>query len=280
MTATGPTWSAPPPAPRRPWGAGRILALVFGVLLLIPGLTLVGVGGSLLWAGWTSRDDGFVFSPEEDLSSAGSALVSERIDLRTDADWLPVSAALGTARVDVTGVGQDVFVGIAPVADVTAYLGDVQRTVIDDLGFDQPASRTDEVPGGAPAGPPADQDFWTASASGTGTQQLTWEPAEGNWMLVIMNADGSAGIQVEARVGAEFPALDGIGWGVLAMGVVLTVIAVVLLFVAVRTPQDRRPAPPAPPSAVPPPRGPAGVEYPAPQPTPAPEGPAPQPGDR
>jgi hypothetical protein len=270
MTAAAPPpWSTPAPPPRRSWGAGRIVALVVGLVLLLPGLGLLGAGGTLLWVDWTSRSDGFVNSPSETFTSQGYALVSDRIDLQTDADWLPISSALGTARVEVTGPGQDeTFVGIAPIADVTAYLGSVQRTVIGDLGFDQPGSASDERAGGAPSGAPADQDFWTAQASGSGTQQLTWEPAEGNWMLVVMNADGSAGLQVVARVGAEFPALTGIAWGVLIGGLVLTVIAVLLLVIAIRTPRDRRP--PMPPSAagVPSPRSPADQPVWGQQPTP------------
>ncbi len=278
MTAPVPsTWSAPAAPPRRSRGAGRIVALVLGVLLLLPGLGLLLAGGALLWADWTGRSDGFVVSPDEVFTSQGYALVSERIELQTDADWLPISAALGTARVEVTGPGQDeVFVGIAPVADATAYLGDVQRTVIDDLGFDQPASRADELAGGEPSGPPAEQDIWTAQTSGPGMQQLSWEPAEGDWMLVVMNADGSAGLQVEARVGAEFPALAGIGWGVLIGGLLLTAIALLLLTIGIRTPQDRRPSPPSTPGAVPSPRSPGSQEFwgqPPPQAGSAPSGP-------
>ncbi len=271
MTATvPPPWSAPTTPPKTSWGAGRIVALVIGVLLLLPGLGLVGGGGALLWADWTSRSDGFVVSPDEVFTSQGYALVSERIDLRTDADWLPISAALGTARVEVTAPGQDeVFVGIAPVADATAYLGGVQRTVIDDLGFDQSASRAQDLPGDAPAAPPTDQDFWAAQATGPGTQQLTWEPADGDWMLVIMNADGAAGLQVEGRVGAEFPALGGIAWGLLIGGVLLTAVAILLLVFAIRTPRDRRPPLPAqsPSGGVPSPRSPADQQFWGPQPT-------------
>jgi len=287
MTAPAQTpWSAPPPPPRARWGAGRVIALIVGVLLLLPGLGLVAGGGALLWADWTNRSDGFVVSPEENFSTDGYALVSEQIDLQTDADWVPVADALGTARVDVTSAGTpDVFVGIAPVADANAYLGDVQRTVIRDLGFDTPASGGDQIAGGAPSGAPGDQDFWMASTSGSGTQQLTWEPAEGNWMLVVMNADASAGIQMEARIGAEFPSLGGFGWGLLIGGVLLTGVAVLLIVLAVRTPRDQRRSAPLPGYAVPPPRGPSGTEVwgvpptptTAPTVTPAPSVPPPAP---
>jgi hypothetical protein len=246
MTATPqPMWQ---PAPTRPgMSAGRVVAVVLGVLtLLLASVLLIG-GSALLAADMTERSDGYVFSPEDNLAGPGYALVSERIDLSTGADWMPVSAALGTARVEVTGTASDgeTFVGIAPVSDVTAYLGDVQRTVIDDLGLDSPARH--ELPGTAPSGPPTDQDFWTAQASGPGTQQLSWVPAEGDWMLVIMNADGSAGISVDARIGATLPALDGLAAGLLVTGVVCLVIGVVLLILGIRRPADRRgPAQPAP----------------------------------
>jgi hypothetical protein len=238
MAATPPPpWATPPSAGL---GPGRVVALVLGIVLLVlPGIGLIGAGGVLLWANSTDRSDGFLFSPSEQFSSEGYALVSERIDLQTDADWLPLSVALGTARVEVTATGSDeVFVGIAPVADATAYLGDVQRTVVKDLGFDAPANSYDQIAGGQPSGPPTEQDFWTASVTGPGTQRLTWDPAEGDWMFVMMNTDGSAGVSVDARIGATLPALRGIAWGLLAGGLFLLLLGVLVMVLALR----RRPA--------------------------------------
>ena len=188
-------WPAPPPwpAPRRRTVSrtGRVVALFFAVVFLLPGLGGLAGGGILLWADWFDRSDGFVVSPHDDFSSAGYALVSDRIDLAAGPDWLPVSSSVGSARLEVTGTGADeVFVGIAPAADARAYLDGVQRTVVDGLGFDAPATASDQLPGGEPPGPPADQDFWIAQASGHGTQEVVWEPAAGDWMFVVMNADG------------------------------------------------------------------------------------------
>jgi hypothetical protein len=233
MTTTPPVYWTPPIR----WGAGRILALVFGILLLLPGLGLVLGGGVLLWADQASRTDGYVFSDTDDFATQGFALVSERIDLATGADWVPLSAALGTARAEVTAAdpGTEIFVGVAPVAEGTAYLGDVGRSVVDDLG----TTGTDEVfvPGGPPSGPPGDQDFWVAQASGSGTQQLDWEPAQGNWLFVAMNTDGSAGVAIDARVGATVPALGGLAWGVLGTGLFFVVIGTLLLALALRRPR-------------------------------------------
>jgi hypothetical protein len=229
-------WAAPP---SRRWSAGRIVALVFGVLLLIPALGVLIGGGALLWADTVSRsNDGYVLSPTDTFRSDGYALRSERIDLSNGADWIPLSSSLGTARVDVTGVdsSQQIFVGIAPVADATRYLDGVSGAVIVDLGFADHTQNTHLLRGGAPATPPGDQEFWITQSSGSGTQELSWSPAQGDWMLVIMNADGSAAVAVNARIGATLPALSGLAWGVLIAGVVLTLIAGLVIALAIRRP--------------------------------------------
>ncbi|WP_051683721.1 hypothetical protein [Blastococcus sp. URHD0036] len=242
MTAVPPpVW--PQAAPSRRWGAGRVVALVFAILLLLPGVGLVLGGGLLLWADGPGRDDdGYLTTPDDDFSTTGSALVSENIELSdTGTDWALVESWLGTARLDVTGAdGTDVFVGIAPVAEGQAYLEGVARTVVDDLGSGADNGRL--VPGGEPATPPADQDFWVAQSSGTGAQQLTWDPTEGDWLLVVMNTDGSAGVSVEAGIGATVPGLTGLAWGVLIGGVVLLLISALLFVLAFR--RGRRPLPP------------------------------------
>jgi hypothetical protein len=235
-------WPAPPawPAPsRRPTRSGRVLAPVLGALLLLPGVGVLGGAGSLLWAHHLHRSDGFVVSPEEGFGSVGHALVSDRIDVSAVPDWLPVSDNLGTARLEVTGTGaRSVFVGIAPAADAQAYLDGVQRTVVDGLGFDAPPTGSDQLPGGEPSGPPADQDFWIAQASGHGTQEVTWDPTDGDWMFVVMNADGSPLVGIEARIGAEIPALGSIAWGALVVGSLLSFAAVRLLIAGLRQPWD------------------------------------------
>jgi hypothetical protein len=64
-----------------------------------------------------------------------------------------------------------------------------------------------------------------------------------------MNADGSAGVSAQLRVGAELPALTGIAWGVLIGGVVLTLIAVTILLLAIHRPKARVQLPPSAPPA-------------------------------
>src|SRR3954471_17441484 len=236
-----PTWNPPPPAPR--WGPGRVIALVIGILVLFPALGLLAGGGVLLWGDRVARgDDGYLTSSTESFSSSGYAITSRSIDLATGADWVPMSSALGQARLAVTSTdpGSEVFVGIARAADTTAYLGGVQRTIVTDVGSGSgPAIQTGA---GAPSSPPGEQNFWTAQASGSGTQSLTWSPSAGHWVLVVMNADGSAGVSVDARLGATVPALGGLAWGLMAAGLVLLILGVLAIVLAAR----RRPSPVVP----------------------------------
>src|SRR4051794_15115236 len=150
MAATPqPPWNPPPPAPR--WGPGRVIALVIGILVLIPALGLTLAGGLLLWADGPGRnDDGYLYSASDNFATTGYAITSGSIDLSTVANWLPVSSATGTAKIQVTGAsGSGVFVGIAGVADTTDYIGGVERSIVTDLGSGSaPAIRTGA---GAPA---------------------------------------------------------------------------------------------------------------------------------
>jgi hypothetical protein len=233
---TPPAWPAPP---RKSSRAGRVVALAVGAVLLLPGVAGLGGGAILLGENWLNRTDGYVFSPHEDFGTEGYALVSDRIDLSAGPDWLPVSTTVGSARLEVTGTGPEaVFVGIAEASDARAYLDGVQRTVVDGLGFDAPATGSDQLAGGEPSGPPTDQDFWIAEAAGRGPQEVTWDPAGGDWMFVVMNADGSQRVEVEGRIGAEVPALAWIGWGALVVGSVLTFVAVRLLVRGSRSTAD------------------------------------------
>jgi hypothetical protein len=263
MTAdTQPPWAQGGTTPR--WTAGRLVALIIGILLLLPAIGLLLGGGVLLWADRTHRTGGYVMSGSESFTSSGFALTSERIHLSTGPGWVPLSAALGTARLHVTGVdpSRAIFVGIAPVDAVTGYLGGVRRTVVNDIGNAATAGSQVTIQGGAPAGPPTAQTFWTAQVSGPGRQQLSWAPAQGNWTLVVMNADGSAGVAVQARIGATAPGLTRLAWSLIGGGLLLTVIAVLLIVFAARrpaVPAGPAPVPTGPPPGGAPPGGPGGA---------------------
>jgi hypothetical protein len=111
-----------------------------------------------------------------------------------------------------------------------------------------------EVPGGAPPVPPGDLDIWVAETSGPGLRVLDWQPDAGDWTVVVMRADGGAGIDAEARMGATVPGLPWLAAGLLAVGAVLGMTGAVLIVLAAHR-ANRPAAGPAGPG-VPAPRGP------------------------
>jgi hypothetical protein len=211
------------PAPiARPsgWTASRVAALVIGAVLGLLGLLLLGGGGTALWADRTQRDGGYVTTGVHEFSTAGAALVTVSTELgSTGTGWLYSPGLLDTVRIRVTPTsrGGPLFVGIGPAAEVDRYLAGVGHTVIDDFWDEQ----TEVVTGGTPPSAPGTQGFWAASATGAGPQDVVWDPADGSWSVVVMNADGRPGIAVGADLGARVPALPWIALGVLAAGAVL-----------------------------------------------------------
>ena len=217
--------------------AGRIVALVFGSLILLVGIALLFGGGVLVGIdlGFTD-DEGFLTSPAADLERDTYAVASKAA---LEADWIWWYRHPTTIRIRMTG-DVPVFLGIAPRVDLEAYLRDVSYSEIEEIDFKDyrkehvwTVEYEDHAGPSTPA-PPGDQAFWCASAQGGGTQDLIWEIEPGDWALVVMNADGSRGIEVSGTVGVEAPWLFVVGIGFLAAGAVLTVLGLILILLVAR----------------------------------------------
>jgi hypothetical protein len=215
------------------WTAGRIAALVIGVLLVLGSLTLLGAGGTALWADRTQRDGGYATTEVHDFSTAGSALATVSTELGSAGiGWLYSPSLLDEVRIRVTPTssGSGLFVGIGPSTEVDRYLAGVNHTVITEF-WDE---KVETVAGGQPGSAPGTQDFWVASDTGRGERTLEWDPTDGSWSVVVMNADGRPGIDVGADLGARLPALPWIALGVLIAGAVFLAGGGLLIAGAVR----------------------------------------------
>jgi hypothetical protein len=131
------------------------------------------------------------------------------------------------ARVDSP---RAVFAGVGSARDVDAYLAGVPHQQLDDLG-DEPGT---VIRGSASPADPAAQRFWVASTSGPGERSVQWNPRDGDWKAVVMDASGARGVQADVAVGAEFPHLLGVSLGVAGLGVVLLAAGGAILAFAVR----------------------------------------------
>ncbi|MEO8222630.1 MAG: DUF4389 domain-containing protein [Specibacter sp.] len=190
---------APQPGNVNRAGAGAIVALIVGTML-----AMLGVGG--LFGGTASAvvasrqgADGYFTSAEHAFSTGSYALTSPPAQIGID----KIPFDLGSIRLDAasTTPGGEIFLGIGPKAEVENYLNGVHTTRITNIETSPFRVSYRDVAGSAAPMPPLGQDFWAESATGAGTQQLTMEVSGGDWVLVVMNADASAGVNVSMTAG-------------------------------------------------------------------------------
>ncbi|NEM06650.1 DUF4389 domain-containing protein [Geodermatophilus normandii] len=252
--------AAPPspyPVPGR-WTAGRVVAVVVGALLLAASTGPLAAGGALLWADTTQREDGLLWSADADVTSDRYAVTTGDLALGGQGlDWV-VDDLLGTVRLRATPADPDdeLFVGVGRTADVARYLDGVGHSVLDEIGGDgvpSDAVTTRDVPGAAPATAPGEAGIWVTSAAGAGTRDLDWRPADGDWTLVLMRADGAAGVSAEVAVAAPVPGLTWISVLLLLAGVLLAGVGTALVVLGVYRAGTANPPPGGVPAAGPPP---------------------------
>jgi hypothetical protein len=235
--ATEPTTGSPDAPPRARWTAGRIALVILGSLAALIGAGLLAGGCGLLWADQTQRDDdGYLSTPTERFEASSYAIVSEPIDLveadTEGADWLLSDDVLGDVRLQADD--GDLFIGIGPTSDVEAYLRGVEHHLLTDVKYDPFRARYEARAGDAPTAPPGEQEFWAATASGSGEQTLTWDPESGNWSLVLMNADASSAVAADLSVGAEANFLIWLAIGLLVAGGIFLLGGAGLIFLGAR----------------------------------------------
>jgi hypothetical protein len=215
------------------WTAGRVVLVVVGVVVGIVAFGLLAGGCALVAVDQTQRDDdGFLMSPTEEFASPTFAIVSKSADIGSEGGERALDAFLGDLRIRSESE-LPVFVGIGPAADVDRYVAGVAHDVVDDLDSDGDPEYVRRS-GRAPSAPPGEQRFWVASASGAGEQTLEWNPEDGDWRAVVMNADASRGVASDLSIGAELDAVLWIGIGMLALGVLAAAGAALAITSAVR----------------------------------------------
>ena len=213
--------------------AGRIVMLVIGSLCALVGLGLLAGAGVTGWVNYQQRDGRYFITPSAPLSGNSYALTTPRLDLTTGGgvnDGAPVDFAGSVLlRGSTTDPGKEIFIGIAPRADVAAYLAGVRRTEIVDVRFNPFRARYREVNGATIPSDPAQQNFWAATATGPGEQELTWDLRSGAWAVVVMNADASSPVSVNLQAGARTDLLLPVFIGLLIGGLVMLLIGVPLI---------------------------------------------------
>ena len=214
-------------------------------------LGFLAAGGALLYADAEKDDDGYYTTSSERFHTGAYAITSGSFGLDLDgAEELIDDTGLGRVRLHAeSNADERVFVGIARSDEVARYLQGTAHTTVTDLDADplgmwfDPTYRDSH--GDRSPAPPAKRDIWAASASGTGEQSLEWKVRDGDWSVVVMNADGSRGVDASVSAGAKLPLIGPAGWTSIGLGVFAAVTAAALFLLGLRGPRRGRPAPAA-----------------------------------
>lgn len=209
-----------------------IIMLILGILFSMLGIGLLfgGIGASVVNS--LQNDGGYLTSPSERFDVGSSAIISAGADnMRGDDYPGPLPFDVGSIRIwaESATPGKEIFIGIAPRSDVERYLSGANYSELLDVSYRPFHVEYRETQGTQQPPLPSGQNFWVASATGTGEQVLDWNIQSGNWSVVVMNADASSEISADLKAGFRSELFGPIAAGLLATGAILLVAGVPLL---------------------------------------------------
>jgi hypothetical protein len=209
---------------------GGVLVLVgLAVLALsVPALAVVGIDDTL------STGDQNLTSDTAALATAEASLGDEDLPDRMRVAEERWRLQLDVASADRDGSGE-LFLGIGPSEEVEPWLDEVAWDKVTVFSADGTDVRYDRL-GDADADPtdlpePADEDFWTVSEVGSAVS-VDWDYREGHYTIVLMNADGSPGVDAEGSLSLEIPKLSLFLALLPAAGLALVVLGALLFLLA------------------------------------------------
>ncbi len=220
----------------------KLIAALVGVPMVLGSLAITVLGGVAL----AVRDgEGWVSAGPVRVSSEVVALVGEdiRIDMGdhvgtggTFIGWDGIPARLEATSRN----GKDVFIGVASDADAASYLSGVAVASVESLHRDP---EFDERTGLTTIAPPAEQNIWVASSV---DGSLDWDVTDGDWAIVLLNSDGTAGLDVSLSGAARIPYLGVIAAVAIALGLIGMTCGSLLTYYGVRAVRTPAPVPPQP----------------------------------
>jgi len=221
--------------------AGRIALIVTGALTALLATVLLFGGVAALYGQVKKDDDGYLTSEAHRFETGTRALATENLDIDLGgADW--VADDLGRVKIEgQSNDGKPLFVGIARTSDVERYLHGVPHATVHDVEdgpFDSFHAETTRHAGNRHPVAPEHADIWAVSSAGAGKQATDIDLREGDWSVVVMNADGSLGVDADISAAANVPFLDELGWIALGSGGFALVVGIALIVAGARRPQD------------------------------------------
>jgi hypothetical protein len=218
--------------------------LIGGIVLALVGLVALLLGGLMVWLEYANVDsEGFYMTDpvqvaEDDSYAIVFPLSIVETEVVNEVKW----ADVGTLKLEAEANSEEgVFIALAEDEALQAYLEDVRYDEVYELIWEWKSRhypiRLAWAPssGSTEPGDPLQEDFWSADpVYGEGSQALKWELDGENRSIVVMNEDGSPGIDFNIKVGAERTSVLGLGVGTMVGGVIALVLGIFMIVVAVR----------------------------------------------
>jgi Domain of unknown function (DUF4389) len=227
---------------------GKILLLVFGSIAALVALGLMAGGGVLLWAHEAKRDgEGFYTSDVTRYQTTSYALASDDFQVADVPDWLFDEGRLAEIRLRGSSIdpAKELFIGVGRQQDVDTFLSGVEHDQVVDVHFEDADVRYRRRPGLSEPRPPGTETFWAASVQGPGIQTLYWDVTEGNWAIVVMNADASRVVEVDLTLAAKVGFILPLAIGLLAGGATLLFAGGLMIYFGARSRDGTLAPPPA-----------------------------------
>jgi hypothetical protein len=218
---------------------GRLAAIIAGGAIASLATLVLLVGAGFQWVDNQRDADGYYTTSSERFDTGTYALTSENLDID---DGFP--GADTRLKVDA-GNGKPVFVGVARTSDVETYLVQSAHATVTDIEVKPFDADYKTIGGPVKPAAPATQDFWVAKSQGTGMQKLDWDVKDGDWSVVVMNADGSPGVHADISAGADVAFVGAVATALIISGLAgLGIGAALLAFGFISTGGRRTPSSP------------------------------------
>ena len=213
-----------------------IALVVTGAIASLFAVALLAIGG-LAFVGESQKDsDGYLSTDTHQFEAGTRALATENLDVDLDGgDWVLDSGDLGEVRLQVESRDdKPVFVGIARTSDVENYLQGVSHSTLTEVDTSPFEADYENHAGTRSPVAPADSQIWVASEHGSGKQTLNWEIADGDYSVVVMNADASRGVDARLSLGAKVRFLFWAALALVVAGLVFLAGGGALIYVSLR----------------------------------------------
>jgi hypothetical protein len=197
------------------------------------------IGGGLILAFDTGfkDSDGYYATGFIPVESGSSAIITYPSDFQNDPDWYWEDHPPLTVKVEAVNSDSNkpIFIGIARESDLMIYLNNVSYDKFESFNSHPYSVHLDQIKGTIQPEDPLKQNIWVASASGTGTQTLTWDIKSGSYSLILMNRDSSSPIEARISLGAKIPPfLHAVGIALLIGGFLILVFGGLMMYFSLK----------------------------------------------